>query len=115
MAGRKRKKEVTVALIQMSAAADPKANLAKAVTRIGAAAGKGAEIVCLQELFRSRYFPQSEDAKNFGLAETIPGPTTDALSRLARRKRVVIVASIFEKRSAGIYHNSAAVIDADGS
>ena len=115
MAGKKTKEQVTVALIQMSAAADPEANLAKAAARIGAAAGKGAEIVCLQELFLSRYFPQSEDAKNFRLAETIPGPTTEALSRLARQQRVVIVASVFEKRSAGIYHNTAAVIDADGS
>lgn len=115
MVGGKIKKQVTVALIQMSAAADPKANLAKAVARIGAAARKGAEIVCLQELFRSRYFPQSEHAKNFKLAETIPGPTTESLCRLAREREVVIVASIFERRSAGIYHNTAVVVDADGS
>lgn len=99
----------------MSAAEDPKANLAKAAARIGAAAKKGAEIVCLQELFGSRYFPQSEDAEKFKLAEPIPGPTTESLSRLARTKRVVIVTSIFERRSAGIYHNTAVVIDADGS
>ena len=112
---RKTKEEVVVGLIQMSAGEEPKANLAKAVARIGAAAKKGAEIVCLQELFRSRYFPRSEDAEKFKLAEPIPGPTTDALSPVARSKKVVIVASIFEKRSAGIYHNTAVVIDADGS
>ncbi|MGH7829227.1 MAG: carbon-nitrogen hydrolase, partial [Candidatus Binatia bacterium] len=109
------KEQVAVGLIQMSAGEDTGANLAKAAARIEAAAKKGAEIVCLQELFRSRYFPQSEDAKNFTLAEPIPGPTTDNLSRLARAKEIVIVASLFERRSAGVYHNSAVVIDADGS
>jgi N-carbamoylputrescine amidase len=99
----------------MSAGDDPKANLVKAVKVIGAAAKKRAQIICLQELFRSRYFPQSEDANKFSLAEPIPGPTTETLSRLARGKGVVIIASIFEKRSAGIYHNTAVVIDADGS
>ena len=106
---------VTIALIQMSAAEDPGSNLARAVARIRAAAKKGAEIVCLQELFRSRYFPQVEDAQKFNLAETIPGATTDALGQAARTNRVVIVSSIFEKRSAGIYHNTAVVIDADGA
>jgi len=107
--------QVTVGLIQMSAGEDPKENLAKAVGKIRAAAQRGAQIVCLQELFRSRYFPQSEDAKKFGLAEPIPGPTTEALCRLAQAKEVVIIASIFERRSAGVYHNTALVIDADGS
>ena len=115
MSRKKAQEQVAVALIQMSAAEDPKANLAKAAARIGAAAKKGAEVVCLQELFRSRYFPQSEDAEKFKLAEPIPGPTTESLSRLARTKRVVIITSVFEKRSAGIYHNTAVVIDADGS
>jgi len=90
-------------------------NLAKAMARIEAAAKRGAEIVCLQELFRTRYFCQSEDQGNFKLAETIPGPSTEALCAVARRRTVVIVASLFEKRVAGIYHNTAVVIDADGS
>ena len=106
---------VTLGLIQMSASEDPEANLTKALTRIRAAARKGAQIVCLQELFRSRYFCQSEDARNFNLAEAIPGPTTEALGTLAREHEIVIVASLFERRSAGIYHNTAVVIDADGS
>ncbi len=115
MSRKKAQKQVAVALIQMSAGEDPKANLAKAAARIEAAAKKGAEIVCLQELFRSRYFPQSEDTEKFKLAEPIPGPTTETLSRLARTKKVVIITSVFEKRSAGIYHNTAVIIDADGS
>ena len=106
---------VMLGLIQMTAGEDPEANLAKALTRIGAAAKKGAQIVCLQELFRSRYFCQSENPRNFKLAEPIPGPTTEALGRLAREREIVIVASLFEKRSAGIYHNTAVVIDADGA
>ncbi|HTM09446.1 MAG TPA: carbon-nitrogen hydrolase [Verrucomicrobiae bacterium] len=98
----------------MSVGADIKLNLAKAEERIAAAAKKGADVVCLQELFRSRYFPQIEDAENFKLAEPIPGPSTDALGRLAKKKRVVVVASLFEERSAGIYHNTAVVIGSDG-
>jgi N-carbamoylputrescine amidase len=109
------KNQVTLGLVQMSTGANPDANLAKAVERIGAAAKKGAQIVCLQELFRSNYFCQSEESRNFQLAETIPGPTTEALTELARAKEIVVVASIFEKRSAGLYHNSAVVIDADGA
>jgi N-carbamoylputrescine amidase len=107
--------QVKVALVQMSCANDPAANLAKAVQRIEAAAKKGAKIVCLQELFHSRYFCQSEDHRNFKLAEAIPGPSTEILGALARRKKVVIVASLFERRTAGIYHNTAVVLDADGS
>jgi N-carbamoylputrescine amidase len=99
----------------MSTAGNPDANLAKARERIGAAARRGAQIVCLQELFRSNYFCQSEQSRNFRLAESIPGPSTEILSEMARAKKIVIVASIFEKRSAGLYHNSAVVIDADGS
>jgi N-carbamoylputrescine amidase len=83
--------------------------------RIAAAADQGAQIVCLQELFRSRYFCQSENHRNFKLAEPIPGPTTEALSALAAARQIVIVASVFERRSAGIYHNTAVIIDADGS
>ena len=99
----------------MSASGQPPANLDKAVGRVAAAAKKGAQIVCLQELFRSRYFCQSENHKNFKLAESIPGPTTETLSALACEREIVIVASVFERRSAGLYHNTAVVIDADGS
>ena len=115
MARHSTKEKVTLGLIQMSAGVNPTANLNKAFERIAAAAKKGAEIVCLQELFRSRYFCQSENPKNFRLAESIPGPTTDALSELAAEREIVIVASVFERRSAGIYHNTAVVIDADGA
>jgi predicted amidohydrolase len=105
---------VKVGLIQMNCDQNPAANLKKAITRIGEAAKKGAQIVCLQELFRSQYFCQTEDIELFKLAETIPGPTTDALSKVAKAKKVVIVASLFEKRAAGVYHNTAVMIDADG-
>jgi N-carbamoylputrescine amidase len=115
VARKNRRRQVTVGLVQMSAGGDIKLNLDKASAGIAAAAKKGAEIVCLQELFRSRYFPQSEDAENFKLAETIPGPTTDALGRLAKKKQVVVIGAVFEQRSAGIYHNTAVVIGADGS
>ena len=108
------KNVVTVGLIQMSCGPEPEANLKKAIGRLGEAAKKGAHIVCLPELFRSQYFCQNEDIKNFKLAETIPGPSTEALSKVARQKKIVIVASNFEKRTAGIYHNTAVVIDANG-
>jgi len=98
----------------MSCGPEPAANLKKAIGRISEAAKKGARIVCLPELFRSQYFCQNEDIKNFTLAELIPGPSTEALSKVARQKKIVIVASIFEKRTAGIYHNTAVVIDANG-
>ncbi|MGH7827063.1 MAG: carbon-nitrogen hydrolase [Candidatus Binatia bacterium] len=111
----KRKDRVTLGLIQMSCGRDPESNLERVLPRIELAARKGAQIVCLQELFRSHYFCQSEDQRNFRLAETIPGPSTEVLGRLAREKRIVIIASIFEKRSAGIYHNTAVIIDAGGS
>jgi N-carbamoylputrescine amidase len=104
-----------VGLIQMACSRDPNENLAKAEWRIREAAGRGAQIICLQELFRSQYFCREEDARLFDLAEPIPGPTTNVLSLLARELNVVIVASIFERRAAGLYHNTAAVIDADGS
>lgn len=115
MARKMVKDRVKVGLIQMSTTTDPSANLSKAVERAEAAAKKGAQIVCLQELFRSRYFCQSEDQRNFKLAEAIPGPTTDVLGAVAREKEIVIVASLFERRSAGIYHNTAVIIDADGA
>ena len=106
---------VTLGLIQSRCGTDPAANFAHALERIGMAARQGAQIICTQELFRSQYFCQSEDHANFKLAETIPGPSTAALQKLARRLKVVIVASIFERRGSGLFHNSAAIIDADGS
>src|SRR5207302_8075593 len=108
------KNVVTVGLIQMSCGPEPGANLKKAIGRISEAAKKGAQIVSLQVLFRSQYFCQKVDIKNFKLAETIPGQSTEALSKVARQKKIVIVASVFEKRTAGIYRNTAVVIDANG-
>lgn len=106
---------VTLGLLQSACSEDPAANLHHTLRLAARAARGGAQIICTQELFRSRYFCQSEDPGNFALAETIPGPTTAAFSRLARQHRVVIIASLFERRAAGIYHNSAAILDADGS
>ncbi len=105
----------SVGLAQMSCSLAPDENLAKAQRRIREAAGRGAQIVCLQELFRSQYFCREENAELFALAEPVPGPSTQALSKLARELEVVIIAPLFEKRAAGVYHNTAAVIDADGS
>ena len=105
----------TVGLIQMSCSLDPNENLAKAESRAREVAGRGAQIICLQELFRSQYFCREENAELFALAEPIPGPSTEAFSKLARELKVVIVAPLFERRAAGLYHNTAAVIDADGS
>lgn len=105
---------VAIGLIQMTCDPEPEINMKKAIARIGEAARQGAEIVCLQELFRSQYFCQTEDIELFKLAETIPGPSTEALGRVARQKKIVIVASLFEKRTAGIYHNTAVIIDANG-
>ena len=104
----------TIALVQMRCGAEPAENLERAIAFIRDAAAKGAQIVCLPELFRSRYFCQQEDHANFALAEEIPGPTTERLGEVAGELGVVIVASLFEKRAAGVYHNTAAVIDADG-
>jgi len=106
---------VNVGLVQMSCTKDPGENLAKAITKIREAAAKGAQIVCLQELFTSLYFCDVEDYQNFKLAESIPGPSTDALKAVAKELGVVIIASLFEKRTEGIYHNTTAVLDADGS
>jgi N-carbamoylputrescine amidase len=103
-----------IGLVQMSCSADPDANLAKAVAKVEEAARAGAEVVCLPELFRSRYFCQREDTATFDLAEPIPGPSTEALSEAAKRLSVAVVAPVFERRASGLYHNSAAVIDADG-
>jgi N-carbamoylputrescine amidase len=105
---------VTVGLVQMSCEQKPETNLKKAIGGIGKAARGGAQIVCLQELFRSQYFCQTEDIELFKLAETIPGPSTETLGKVARQKNVVIVASLFEKRAAGVYHNTAVIIDKNG-
>ena len=98
----------------MRCSADPKENLAKVLARIEEAADQGAQVVSTQELFRSLYFCQTEDHAQFGLAEPIPGPSTEALSKLAAARGIVIVGSLFERRAAGLYHNTAVVIDADG-
>ncbi len=107
--------KVKVGIVQMSCSADKEDNLHKAITKIKEAASGGAQIVCLQELFTSLYFCDVEDYENFKLAESIPGPSTDALSILAKELGIVIIASLFEKRAQGLYHNTTAVLDADGS
>ena len=105
----------TVGLIQMSCGPEPADNLAKALDRIAEAARKGAHVVCLPELFQTQYFCQREDAALFDLAEPIPGATTEKLAEAARKNKVVLVASLFEKRAPGLYHNTAAIFYADGA
>jgi len=105
----------SIGLVQMRMGSDPTANLDRAVSRIREAARRGARVVCLPELFRTPYFCQREDAALFDLAEPIPGPTSDALAKVARELGVVVVASLFERRAAGVYHNTAVVLDADGT
>lgn len=99
----------------MSCSADVEANKQKAIAGIKEAAAKGAQLICLQELFTSLYFCDVEDHSNFNLGESIPGPTTDLLQPLAKELGVVIIASLFEKRAQGLYHNTTAVLDADGT
>jgi N-carbamoylputrescine amidase len=106
---------VKVGLIQAACSPDPAANLHNTLAAAERAARDGAQIICTQELFLSQYFCQSEDYQHFQLAEPIPGPTTQAFQALAKADQVVIIASLFEKRTSGLYHNTAAVIDADGS
>jgi N-carbamoylputrescine amidase len=106
--------KVTVGLIQMRCEPEPAANMEKAIGRIRQAAASGAQIICLPELFLSPYFCQRENPSNFDLAEPIPGPSTERLGKTAREIGAVIIASLFERRTAGVYHNTAAVIDADG-
>lgn len=106
---------VKIGLIQTACSAEPEANLKKTLALTERAARRGAQIVCTQELFRSQYFCQSENHAHFKLAEPIPGPSTDAFGKLAKKCKVVVIASLFERRDAGVYHNTAAVIDADGS
>ncbi len=115
MRQKKNPRSIRIGLIQMSAVSDPEKNFEKALSRIKEAARRGAQIVCLQELFRSPYFPQTEDAENFVLAEPIPGPSSKVLCGAAKKYGIVVVASLFEKRTAGLYHNTAIVIDADGT
>jgi N-carbamoylputrescine amidase len=103
-----------IGLVQMSCSLDPNENLAKAEWKIREAAGRGAQVICLPELFRSQYFCREENAELFALAEPVPGPSTQSLGRLARELRVVIVGSLFERRAAGLYHNTAAVLSPDG-
>ena len=106
---------VRLGLLQHACSANPAANLKMTLALAERAARGGAQIICTQELFRSQYFCQSEDHANFKLAESIPGPSTAAFQKLARKHGVVVIASLFEKRRSGVYHNTAAIIDADGS
>src|SRR6516165_1634989 len=106
---------VNIGLLQTSCSLNPAENLKKTLAFAEKAAKQGAQIICTQELFRSQYFCQIEDHKYFQLAESIPGPSTEAFQKLAKKYKVVIIASLFEKRSAGLYHNTSVIIDADGS
>ncbi len=107
--------KLTVAAIQMECCEDVKTNVSRAIENVHLASDQGADVVCLQELFASRYFCQSENHEHFQLAESIPGPTTDQFCRLAKKLKMVVVVPLFERRAAGVFHNSAAVIDTDGS
>jgi N-carbamoylputrescine amidase len=106
--------KVILGLLQHACGADPAANLKKTLALAEKAARQGARIICTQELFRSQYFCQSEDHDNFKLAEPVPGPSTAVFQKLAKKHGVVVIASLFEKRASGLYHNTAAIIDADG-
>lgn len=105
----------TIGLVQMACSPDPDKNLERAGEQVREAARMGAQVVCLPELFRTQYFCQREDAALFDLAETVPGPTTDLMSQIAREKKIVIVVSVFERRARGLYHNTAVLLDTDGS
>ena len=105
----------TLGLIQETVSTDAQRNVDLTIERIREAAGRGAQIICLQELFNAPYFCKVTDAERFDLAEPIPGPTVEAMQRVAKELAVVIVVPIFERRAAGVYHNSAAVVDADGA
>jgi len=115
MSARTRSSTITLGLLQHACSPRPAENLRRTLALAERAARQGAQIICTQELFRSQYFCQDEDHENFKLAERIPGPSTEAFQKLAKKHKVVIVASLFEKRAAGLYHNTAAIIDADGS
>jgi N-carbamoylputrescine amidase len=105
----------TIGLVQMRSTANPAENLERAITKVGEAAARGAQIICLPELFLSEYFCRAEDDKLFDLAEPVPGPVTAAFERVAREKKVALVVSLFERRAPGVYHNTCAVLDADGN
>ncbi|MDR3639010.1 MAG: carbon-nitrogen hydrolase, partial [Isosphaeraceae bacterium] len=105
----------TVGLVQMRCSADPDENVRRACEALRAAAARGANLACLPELFRTQYFCQVEDASLFDLAEPVPGPTTNVLAAVARETKMVIVGSVFERRAPGLYHNTAVVLDRDGS
>jgi N-carbamoylputrescine amidase len=105
----------TVGLVQMRCTTDAEENLSRAIGKIEEAARRGAQIISLHELFRGEYFCRKEDAELFNLAESIPGPVTQALAEIAKKKQVVLVVSLFERRAPGVYHNTCAVLDADGS
>jgi N-carbamoylputrescine amidase len=107
-------RKFSIGLVQLAAGADPEENLSRAAAKVEEAARLGAQMVCLPELFRLRYFCQREDAAFFDLAEPVPGPTTQALAKVARKACVVVIAPVFERRAPGLYHNSAAIIDAGG-
>ena len=109
------KEKFKIGLVQMSATPDPDDNLRRAMNHVQDAAGRGAQIVCLPELFQTQYFCQREDALLFDLAEPIPGPTTAQLSAQAKQLGIVLIASLFERRTAGVYHNTAVIFDADGT
>src|SRR5262249_41016557 len=104
-----------VGLVQMGCSPDPDENLKKAAVQVREAARRGAQVICLPELFRTQYFCQREDTALFDLAEPIPGETTEALAKVAREVKAVVIASVFEKRAAGVYHNTAVTLDSDGS
>ncbi|MGL5094618.1 MAG: nitrilase-related carbon-nitrogen hydrolase, partial [Planctomycetia bacterium] len=106
---------VRLALVQFACSADPDANVDQAAAAVEAAADQGAKVVLLPELFRSLYFAQTEDHAHFALAEPLDGPTTRRLQEIAKRREVVVTVPLFERRAAGVYHNSAVVVDADGS
>ncbi|MGB7548567.1 MAG: nitrilase-related carbon-nitrogen hydrolase, partial [Terracidiphilus sp.] len=108
-------RKYNVGLVQMRMGPDPEANLASAVRHVREAARLGANIVCLPELFRAQYFCQREDIRLFDLAEPIPGPSTNRLAEVAREARVSIIASLFERRAPGLYHNTAVTLNVDGS
>ena len=111
MSKSKSSKKFTIALLQFSMSKNPGDNLKKALDYIEKAAKKGAKVICLPELFKSQYFCQAEDINNFDLAEHIPGESTEAIGKLAKKYKVIVVASLFEKRASGIYHNTAALIN----
>ena len=108
-------RKYTIALVQMRMGPDPDANFASAMQHVREAARLGAQIVCLPELFRTQYFCQREDLKLFDLAESIPGPSTKKLGEVAREAGVTIVASLFERRAAGLYHNTAVTLNVEGA